>query len=57
MTNHPRNHALRPRSDEDEAPQSVIHAPPGFAEFVDTIYCFVMNIADIGRLAHAVLHR
>jgi hypothetical protein len=24
----------RPKSDEDEAPQSVIHAPSGFSEFV-----------------------
>jgi hypothetical protein len=25
---------FRPKSDEDEAPQSVIHAPPGFSDFV-----------------------
>lgn len=25
---------FRPRSDEDDPPQSVIHAPPGFGEFV-----------------------
>jgi hypothetical protein len=28
------NHDLSTRSDEDEPPQSVIHAPPGFGDFV-----------------------
>jgi hypothetical protein len=28
------NHSLSARSDEDEPPQSVIHAPPGFGDFV-----------------------
>lgn len=29
--------ARRPRSDEDEEPDSVIHAPEGFQPFVSTI--------------------
>ena len=39
------DNARRPRSDEDEQPDSVIHAPQGFPLFVSTVMVFLLSVS------------
>lgn len=43
------------RSDEDEPPQSVIHAPPGFGDFVGPQVRVVTTLADDGDSHQAAM--